>query len=168
MKKSIGLIGLVCFLLIGCNPKPTTEVINEPFDKTMKEAELAETEQVTTVSKREDYLKKLAEIEQSLAEFDQVLENVTTVELKQAQGEIFKRWDDALNEIYQALEEQLSPSDMEKLREEQREWIKYRDDTAREAAAIYEGGTMESLEYISVQAGLTKEMCYELVDRYME
>ncbi|MBU7592821.1 hypothetical protein [Metabacillus halosaccharovorans] len=104
MKKSIGLFGLVCFLFVGCNPKPTTEVINEPFDKTMKEAELAETEQVTTVSKREDYLRKLAEIEQSLAEFDQVLEN----------------------------------------------------------------GTMESLEYISVQAGLTKERCYELVDRYME
>ncbi|WP_051475559.1 lysozyme inhibitor LprI family protein [Bacillus sp. J37] len=168
MKKSIGLTGLVCFLLVGCNPKPTTEVINEPVDKTMKEADIAGIEQATTVSKREDYLKKLAEIEQSLAEFDQALENGSTVELKQAQGEILTRWDNMLNEIYQALEEQLSPSNMEKLREEQREWIKYRDDAAKDAAAKYEGGTMESLEYISVQAGLTKERCYELVEKYME
>lgn len=57
---------------------------------------------------------------------------------------------------------------MDKLREEQREWIKYRDLTAKKAASKFEGGTMESLEFISVQARITEERCYDLVEGYME
>lgn len=184
MKKSIGIIGLVCILLVGCNTEPTTKQKNEDelgkpeqvtTESKINENEETENSEITkdeenasTKSNREEFLRKLTEIEHSLSEFDQAIENGTTVELKQIQGEIFVRWDHVLNEIYQALEEQLSQNDMDKLREEQREWIKYRDDTAKEAASKYEGGTMESLEYISVQAQLTKERCYELVERYME
>lgn len=36
--------------------------------------------------------------------------------MKEALGETYKRWDDALNEIYGVLEEQLSSSDMDELR----------------------------------------------------
>lgn len=197
MKRSIVLIGFICLLLVGCHTETKIEPTNEAElakkeqvmpekktneadeiekeEKTVKNVEIVEEsgddekeENASSDSKREQYLKKLAEIEQSLSEFEQALENGTTVEMKQAQGEILIRWDNVLNEIYQALEEQLSPSDMDKLREEQRKWIKYRDETAKVAASHYEGGTMESLEYISTQAGLTKERCYELVEGYME
>ncbi len=160
---------------IATESKTTENDEIEKDEKTAKNAEIVKEsgddekeENANSESKREKYLKKLAEIELSLAEYEQALENGTTVEMKQAQGEIFTRWDNVLNEIYQALEEQLSPSDMDKLREEQRNWIKYRDETAKAAASKYEGGTMESLEYISTQAGLTKERCYELVEGYME
>ncbi|RXJ02558.1 DUF1311 domain-containing protein [Anaerobacillus alkaliphilus] len=56
---------------------------------------------------------------------------------------------------------------MTKLREEQRGWIKYRDEEAKKRSKVFEGGTMESLEYISTQARITKERCFELVEEYM-
>ncbi len=56
---------------------------------------------------------------------------------------------------------------MEQLREEQRDWIKERDQKAKEASLKYEGGTMEGLEYVATQASITKDRCYELVAKYM-
>lgn len=44
----------------------------------------------------------------------------------------------------------------------------YCAETAREAALKYEGGTMETLEYVSTRTELTKERSYELVDAYMK
>ncbi|RXJ02559.1 hypothetical protein DS745_06195 [Anaerobacillus alkaliphilus] len=50
---------------------------------------------------KEDYLTKLNDIENSLTENSQA---VTQLEMIQAQSEEFTQWDDALNEIYSALE----------------------------------------------------------------
>ncbi|TKC16724.1 lysozyme inhibitor LprI family protein [Robertmurraya kyonggiensis] len=117
---------------------------------------------------KEKYIKQLNDIKKGLSEFDKALETGTQFEIGQAYGEIFTRWDNALNDIYGALEKQLSASEMDRLREEQRKWITYRDETAKKASLKFEGGTMESLEYISTQARLTEERCYELVERYMK
>ncbi|WP_254052744.1 lysozyme inhibitor LprI family protein [Bacillus sp. V59.32b] len=113
------------------------------------------------------YIIKLNEIKKSLGEFDKVLETGTQVEMGQAYGEIFTRWDNALNDIYGTLEKQLSANEMDRLREEQREWIIYRDETAQKESLKFEGGTMESLEYISIQARITEERCYDLVEGHM-
>ena len=113
-------------------------------------------------------MKKLNDIKKGLAEFDKALETGTQVKMTQAKGEIFKRWDTALNEIYVALENQLSTSKFEILREEQRKWLTYRDEVAKENSLKFEGGTMASLEYVSTQARVTEERCYELVEGYME
>ena len=117
--------------------------------------------------KRESYLKKLADIEKSLSEFDSALEG-TTKEMTDATGEIFERWDGALNDIYGELSADLPADAMAKLRKEQREWIAYRDDTANKEALKYKGGSMETLVYMSAQAKLTEERCYELVEGYMD
>ncbi|MNF13718.1 hypothetical protein D3C80_2156640 [compost metagenome] len=57
---------------------------------------------------------------------------------------------------------------MADLKEKQLEWITYRDKTAEEAAAKYEGGTMQPLEYVAVLASTTKDRSYELVNTYMK
>lgn len=75
-------------------------------------------------------------------------------------------WDELLNETYGFLKEQLSPKEMDQLREEQQNWIKYRDDSALEASLKFKGGTQEHLEYVAVLANLTEERCYELVANY--
>lgn len=77
-------------------------------------------------------------------------------------------WDKLLNEIYGVLKEQLSPEEMDQLREEQRNWVKYRDDSALEASLKYNGATQERLEYVAVLAKLTEDRCYELVENYMK
>ncbi|WP_338785844.1 lysozyme inhibitor LprI family protein [Metabacillus sp. FJAT-53654] len=151
----------------GDNNTAQVEEIEEVNINTTEELEV-EKENAVVENKREEYMKKLNEVEKGLAEFKEVLKNGTQLEMTQAQAEILSRWDALLNEIYGVLENQLSTSDMDKLREEQREWIKYRDLTAKEAALKFEGGTMETLEYISTQAIITEERCYDLVEGYME
>lgn len=79
-----------------------------------------------------------------------------------------ERWDKALNEIYQVLKQQLPQAEMSKLKEEQRNWITLRDETAAKAAAKYEGGTAEGLEYAATLAGVTRDRCYKLVELYMK
>ena len=88
--------------------------------------------------------------------------------LKKVENERWELWDKLLNEIYGVLEEQLSQEEMDQLRAEQRNWLKYRDDSALEASQKYKGGTQEQLEYVAVLANLTEQRCYELVENYMK
>ena len=121
-----------------------------------------------SVSLKDKYLQKLNELE---AEIQDKLNNskaTTTVEMEEEEADRYKRWDEALNEVYGILEEQLPKEKMDQLRVEQRNWIKERDKLAKEASLKYEGGTMESLEYVATQASLTQERAYELVARYMQ
>ncbi len=92
----------------------------------------------------------------------------STYALKKVENDRWEIWDNLLNEIYGVLQEQLSPEEMEQLREEQRSWLTYRDDTALEASNKYKGGTQEHLEYVAVLANVTEERCYELVQAYMK
>ncbi|MFJ5771634.1 lysozyme inhibitor LprI family protein [Psychrobacillus sp. NPDC093180] len=118
-----------------------------------------------TISNKDDYLKKLNEMEEA----DRYSEaGTTTIELVEQEAERYKKWDAELNKIYGVLKEQLSAEQMDKLRDDQRDWIKYRDEAAKEASLKYEGGSMEGLEYVATQAGLTRERCYLLVAKYMK
>ncbi|PAQ15558.1 hypothetical protein CD798_05670 [Bacillaceae bacterium SAOS 7] len=119
-------------------------------------------------SRKVEYYSKLDQIEMGMADLEYIYEQGTTVEVREAESERYKRWDDALNEIYGVLKKQLPSNEMEQLRKAQRKWITYRDESAESAAASYEGGSWASVQYVSTQAELTKQRCYELVDRYMK
>lgn len=158
--------------------KHSTEKIQasqqEVVDKKMIEMNKEETktneivEKQPVVSLKNEYLQKLNKIEEELAEIEYLYENGNTIEMKKAESIRYERWDAALNEIYGVLKTQLSKNEMDALRQEQRQWINYRDRTAKEESLAFEGGTMESLQYISTLARLTKERCYELVNQYMK
>ncbi|WP_096187884.1 lysozyme inhibitor LprI family protein [Evansella halocellulosilytica] len=113
-----------------------------------------------------EYLKKLIGTKKETEELEAV--DSSTYALKKVENDRWDIWDELLNEIYGALDEQLSPEEMDLLRKEQRNWLKYRDDSALEASLKYEGGTQEHLEYVTVLANLTEERCYELVEGYMK
>lgn len=53
-----------------------------------------------SVSMKEKYLAKLAEVEKSVKEFDETFDQGIQVEMTAAEGEIFSAWDKLLNEIY--------------------------------------------------------------------
>ncbi|MEC2074482.1 lysozyme inhibitor LprI family protein [Metabacillus fastidiosus] len=118
-------------------------------------------------SKKNEYLQKLAKVESSFGDLDHLYESGTTYELKEAEGEVYKRWDNLLNEIYGELKKQLPASEMNELRNEQREWIKNRDKQADEASANFEGGTFAGVQYLSSLGQITRERCYELVNNYI-
>nr|WP_309100354.1 lysozyme inhibitor LprI family protein [Fredinandcohnia onubensis] len=110
------------------------------------------------------YLSELEAIEKDIVSKP---EGETQLEMDEIAAANFKAWDDALNKIWKELEKQLPVEEMDKLREEQRRWIKEKYKAASEEAAQYEGGTMESLVKTNTQAQFTKERCYELVEKYM-
>jgi uncharacterized protein YecT (DUF1311 family) len=120
----------------------------------------------TDGSLKEEYLKKLNIAKKETEDLEAT--DSSTYTLKKVENDRWEIWDQLLNEIYGALKVQLSQEEMDQLREEQRNWITYRDESALEASLKYKGGTQEHLEYVAVLANLTEERCYELVEKYMK
>ncbi|RDI41008.1 lysozyme inhibitor LprI family protein [Falsibacillus pallidus] len=186
MKKSfIGMAMVLILLLAACGN--SSEKSNEESDNQQKETQSAEntnppednekndtTEQTekdssaNTGSLKEDYLKKLNEAKKETEEMRKNPTDSSTYALKNIEGNLFDKWDGLLNEIYQVLIKQLPSDKMDQVRKEQREWIKYRDKTAKEASLKYKGGTQEQLEYVAVENNLTADRCFELVEKYMK
>ena len=122
----------------------------------------------STESQKDEYLKKLNDTKKEMDELRNNPEDDSTYALKKVEGDRYDVWDGLLNEIYGVLQKQLPSDEMEQLRSEQREWMEYRDSTAKEASLKYEGGTMEQLEYVAVLGDLTEERCFKLVEDYMK
>ena len=134
-----------------------------------KEEQDSSNSTTTKTSQKQYYTQRLSQVERQVEDLENSPEFTegSMMELRSVVGECFVKWDDLLNEIYGVLKAQLSESEMRDLKNKQRDWIKYRDSQADEAAAEYEGGTMAPLEYNSVRVELTRKRCYELVNQYM-
>ncbi|MBD7983997.1 DUF1311 domain-containing protein [Sporosarcina sp. Sa2YVA2] len=124
-----------------------------------------EDQESSEVKSKDEYLNLLNAMEE--ADKNEVAETTTIGMIEQEEAR-FKKWDEALNEIYEVLKQQLSTEEMDRLRMEQRDWIEHRDKAAKEASLKYEGGSMEPLEYVATQASLTRDRSYELVAKYMK
>ena len=120
----------------------------------------------TKSSLKEEYLQKVNHTTRVAEELE--ASDSSTYAMKKVENDRWNIWDELLNEVYEVLKGQLSPEEMDQLREEQRNWVKYRDDSSLEASLKYKGGTQEQLEYVTVLANFTEERCYELVETYME
>lgn len=118
------------------------------------------------VDKKDEYLTKLNDAKKILDEME--ASDSSTYALKKVEDDRYEAWDELLNEVYGVLQEQLPTEKKEQLRTEQRNWIKFRDDSALEASLKYKGGTQEHLEYSAVSAALTEDRCFELVEEYMK
>ncbi len=137
----------------------------EVVDETESVVEEESTSEDSQQNLKDEYTQKLNSIEEEVSTLSY---DGSTVEMKETSSTVLKKWDDALNEIYGVLKTQLSSSEMESLREEQREWIVIRDAGAEESASEFEGGSMYDLEYTEALSRQTKERCYELVEIYMK
>ncbi|MEH7378972.1 lysozyme inhibitor LprI family protein [Bacillus sp. JJ1533] len=146
------------------------EKVEAPEEETSDEKVDTETQdtsaEVTAESSplKVQYLNELTALEE---EIENKPEGETQIEMEEIAAETYKIWDDELNKIWKELEKQLPTDEMDKLREEQRGWIKEKYKITSEEAAQYEGGTMEALVKVNTQARVTKERCYELVEKYM-
>lgn len=113
--------------------------------------------------------KYIAELDALSNECDSMRDTAdNTMDMKKTASKIYNLWDDKLNEIYGLLKQQLSKSEMDALRQKQRQWISYRDSQAEAVYNEYAGGTIAPLLEMETKASLTKDRCYELVDLYMK
>lgn len=117
-------------------------------------------------STKQYYLQKLDGIEAGMSDLDSYRAG-SNADMKKAAGIEYKRWDDALNEIYSVLKGQLSAGEMSSLEKDELNWIKYKESDAKKCADEFKGGSAEPLIYTSRLAELTKERCYYLVNNYM-
>ena len=124
------------------------------------------TNNTTSENNKTNYLNKLNSIESGLSDLDSYYAG-NTIEMSYAADEEFKRWDNALNEIYNKLKEILPNDEFTKLQKEEIEWIAKKEKDANAAYDEYKGGTGKGLAYSSSVAKSTKDRCYELVNKYM-
>nr|WP_304220515.1 lysozyme inhibitor LprI family protein [Fredinandcohnia onubensis] len=144
--------------------KNKEETSKEPSTTEHDETSKSSNNNEITEGIRDAYLKELNKMEEA----DRNAEDTATMaELEEQEAARYKKWDEKLNEIYGVLNEQLDSEQMNQLREEQRNWIKHRDETAKESSLKYKGGSTETLEYVATQATMTRERCYALVAKYM-
>lgn len=114
------------------------------------------------------YLLRISKINAIYEDAAIVWETGSTIEILENSQKEYEEWDKLLNDIYNTLKENLDDVQFIELRELQREWINKRDEVAKEASLPFEGGTLESPIYISIQANETKLRCYWLVQNYMQ
>lgn len=117
---------------------------------------------------REEYGKKLAEVDSLVEGMKENNVSASTDSLKNIADYEYRLWDTELNSIYQAVMSGMDEEEAEKLRAEEREWIRKRDSDAKKAASKYKGGTMENLEYVFSLAGSTRSRAYEILEQYGE
>lgn len=195
MKKNIILCSIAAAFMLtftGCKDKKEmdetsnkSEAVNKPIsgkevnssDKQVEEQKGKKSEgdnknqegsnkKQESLSKKK-YIDKLNTIEAGIKKDFPNSYSDTTVKMKEALGEAYKRWDDVLNEIYGDLKKELKPDVMKELKNEQINWITYRDNTAKKESEEFKGGTLEGVQYIESMGRVTKERCYELVEKYM-
>ena len=91
-----------------------------------------------------------------------------TLDLREAASEEYKLWDDKLNEIYSYLQINLSKDEMNKLTQEEIEWMATRDEKSEAAAKKNEGGTIAPFNSTMSLIESTRDRCYELVNNYIK
>lgn len=112
-----------------------------------------------------DLALELSQIEDQAAKLKMDIQNaMTQADMTIASSELYKIWDQELNDLWGRLKECLSEEEFSALTEEERRWIASKDAEAKAVAVEYEGGTMYSMALTSRAAELTRERVYELAD----
>lgn len=119
-------------------------------------------------TQKEQYITRLDSIESYYEELWQTSGSLDMTSMKELKNQEYTKWDDELNTIYQLIKKKLPEEKFFVLRDEERQWIKDRDENSELAASQYAGGTMEGLEYMAVMTDLTRERTYDLVKIYFE
>ena len=88
--------------------------------------------------------------------------SLTQTDMNQISLEIYKTWDDLLNDLWAVLNDTLDESTMNRLLEEQRAWINTKEDEVKKAGEAFAGGSMAPLVSNQKAAELTKSRVYEL------
>ena len=95
-------------------------------------------------------------------------EDLTQAEMNEASSELYATWDSALNILWNELKEELPDDEFSKLLDEQREWIKAKEDAVAKAGAEYEGGSMYALVVNMEAADITEKRVNELYEMYQQ
>lgn len=111
-----------------------------------------------------DLNKELAALEEKAQEMNDRLQSgeLSQIEMNRLSGELYKLWDDELNSLWGRIKKKLGSEEMQKLTEEERAWIKWKEQAVKDAGSEMEGGSMQPLLENDKAAEVTRERVYEL------
>lgn len=95
-------------------------------------------------------------------------EDIPWIEVRKQAVEKYDLWDDKLNEIYGGLKQQLSSTEMEAVKQEERQWIKDRDAAVKQVEIEEGPGTLAPYAMTMTKLDMTRDRCYELVNLYLK
>ena len=116
----------------------------------------------------EDYYQKLDSMEQQIKKTWSDLKKPTVQDEKAVAQYEYKLWDDELNYIYRELRSNLTEEEFDQLRQEEKAWLKVRDQTADSAAMAANTTNEQELHYTLSLTATTKERTYELAEMYFD
>ncbi len=119
------------------------------------------------VMDKETYYKRLQDMENIYNSQLKEVQKKSVTAQQEVMTALLETWDDELNAIYQKLRASLSQEDFYQLRDEERAWIRSRDEAARNAAAKDNYGySTQNLAYTRSLLEWTKVRVYELFEMY--
>lgn len=142
---------------------------NVPITETRAMADIAVQEQMPGPEDQavQAYYARLQDMEKIYMSRLQSVEKESVAEQTKVMEDLLKSWDDELNSIYQKLRKSLPDDEFVVLRNEERAWIRNRDEAAGKAAAKenYSNST-QKLAYTRSLLEWTKTRVYELAEMY--
>lgn len=144
--------------------EPTTETTTEATEETTSATETTAPEDTEPADNGlSDYL---AAIEEQSNQLKAALQNeaMTQAELNSKAQELYQLWDDALNDLWGKLQDQLPDDEFDRLLDEQLQWIDDKEAAVEEAGKAYEGGSIYPLIVNTEAAQITEDRVYELYD----
>ena len=112
--------------------------------------------------------RELEDVEEAVKSLENKIqtEELTQLELNETTAEIYRLWDDELNQIWGYLKSELDGETIEQITEEEQEWITYKENEISKAGADYEGGSIQAMIENEKGAELTKARVYELAEYF--
>lgn len=144
---------------------PTEAVVKQESDTSAElggKQESHSKENVTSDFDVEAMLQEAEEQEAILWKKYEEIASPTQMDMNINSGEIYKVWDDALNELWQVLKKELDEKTMAELLKEQRSWIKDKEAALQQIAEEIGGGSITPLVCNSEATDRTKRRVYEL------
>lgn len=165
--KKIYFLFLFCILLAGllagCGSRElaSVESIPQTTAATMTETTLP----VVTVPETPDISTQLTNAEAAYAALQGRLfldSSLTQADMNELAGQEYTLWDTLLNDLWAELTHTLPESQMQQLLEEERSWIRWKENSIAMAANYYDGGSLSILASNFRAATLTRDRVYEL------
>ena len=108
---------------------------------------------------------ELSGAEEQTAAIDRRLQNANTqMEMTQLSSQKYQLWDNELNSVWKRLEFTLSADAMNRLRGEERAWIKAKEAAMNKEAQAYGIGSMAEMARLEKGAELTRARAYVLAE----
>lgn len=189
MKKTILIFMILGLLTISCKKQeeekknsvsektePVTEVMASittvPVNEPSKQNDTKEKKEEKIVSKEKkisNYKKNLKSRMKKIEEkYQDLIDNGTTDSMLSDAESLTNEWDRELNIVYNLVLDQLNSSEKEKVRVQQRQWLKSRDAKVKKAENDEEDPKMALFDATGTKLEMTKERTLKLAEMFDE